>query len=226
MKISRIKYLTHRWDISVGCSGKGCAVREPCWANALSRRGRFKCSLCNSFTPHFHDERLAEPLYYKQPARIGVSFLGDLFDPAIEPWQHNLVFYVARLAYWHTFICLTKQPQNVNAEMVGAVPSNFWLGVSINTTQDLWRLEKLRGINAPRRIISAEPLLSDLGNVNLKGISWLIIGAQTRPRIQPKSEWVQALIDQADKRAIPVFVKNNMNGWIGLQKYPREVEAK
>ena len=80
MNKTSIEYLTHTWNPCVGCSGEGCAVRVNCWARAMAKRLKHRCFLCYTFSPHFHPERLEEPLHRKKSSRIGVALMGDLFD--------------------------------------------------------------------------------------------------------------------------------------------------
>ncbi len=42
------------------------------------------------------------------------------------------------------------------------------------------------------------------------GISWVIIGAQTKPTVYPKIEWVREIVEAADKAGVKVFLKDNL----------------
>ena len=136
-----------------------------------------------------------------------------------EEWRFA-VLKVVESAYWHTFLCLTKQIQNVGEERL---PENFWLGVSVNRKDELWRLNMLKNLRfkavARRVFVSFEPLMEDLGETDFKGVDWIIVGAQTSPKTQPKKEWVDNIIWQAEALGIPVFVKNNLEGY-RIQQYP------
>jgi protein gp37 len=154
-------------------------------------------------------------------AKIGVCFSGDLFDVEVKGEWRQAVLDSIRKTYWHTFICLTKQPQNIKQRLY---PQNLWIGVTVNTRNDLWRIPYLtRDLKdcIETKFVSFEPLLEDLGELNLNGIDWIIIGAQTRPDKQPEPEWVESLMLQARTYNIPMFFKNNLKGWIGkLQEFP------
>lgn len=212
MNRTKIEYLDVTWNPVVGCSGVGCAVRTKCWARAMAKRQKNRCLKHYSFVPHLHPERLYEPLNRNKPSRIGVCFMGDLFDHRVErDWQRR-VFRTIQTAYWHIFICLTKQPQHVDHLDILPNPAqrNFWVGVSVNKREDLWRIERLREANVAIRIVSFEPLYEDLGDVDLTGIDWVIMGAQTRPQLNPDAEWVESLILQARRHEAAVFLKNNL----------------
>lgn len=174
--------------------------------------------MCYDFKPHIHIERLHEPFKVKKPSVIGLNFMGDTFDKhwATEDlrWVWRGIFEMCTKASWHTFVILTKQPQNIPKGF--QFPSNVWLGVSVNCKLDLWRIDKLRETTALVKFVSFEPLQEDLGTVNLGGIGWIVIGAQTRPTVQPKSEWVTSLMLQCRERGIPIFMKRNLKGYSNL----------
>jgi protein gp37 len=145
-----------------------------------------------------------------------------LFDVEVQEEWREAVLDSIKKTYWHTFICLTKQPQNIKQRLY---PSNLWIGVTVNTQNDLWRISYLtRDLKdyVYTKFVSFEPLLEDLGELNLNGIDWIIIGAQTRPNKQPEPEWVESLMHQARAYNIPIFFKNNVKDWIGkLQEFPQ-----
>lgn len=202
MNRTGIEYLDCTWNPVVGCSGAGCAVRDHCWARKQARRQSQRCRHCADFFPHVHLERLEDPLHVKKPSLVGCCFMGDLFDPLIANANRRLVFRAMESAPWHTFLLLTKQPQNVDRSE--RYPGNLILGVSVNTQEDLWRVPCLKANYPGRKAVSFEPLLEPMGNVAplLSGIEWVIIGAQTRPSVQPKAEWVRILADQARKAGV------------------------
>jgi protein gp37 len=155
-------------------------------------------------------------LEVKKPARIGVAFMGDLFDSGFDV-VHRELFRVMAKASWHTFLVLTKQSRNMRVFFEDCVklPGNVWLGVSVNTRLDLLRIEDLKATDARVKFVSFEPLYEDLGDVDLQGIDWIVIGAQTRPDLQPRPEWVDRLALTANDAGVPVFVKNNLAELLG-----------
>lgn len=210
----------------VGCSGEKCSVRKNCWAKGQEKRRKGKCKddRCYRFVPHTHPERLNQPLHVIKPSRIGLNFCGETFDRLLA--NSYLVWFgicgMIRQASWHTFVVLTKQPQNIPEDENFPLPPNLWLGVSVNCKDDLWRIDELRKTSAVVKFVSFEPLQEDLGTVNLEGIGWIVIGAQTRPDVQPKSDWVTSLMLQCRERSIPIFMKRNLKGYSSLlHEYPR-----
>jgi len=228
MNRTGIEYLDFTWNPIVGCFGVGCAVREHCWARAMARRQKNRCKvLCYSFIPHFHEERLLEPLERKKPSRIGVCFMGDFFDTAGSDYWRARVYSVIDSAPQHTFLILTKQPELIPPRwpmrQKWILPANLWIGVSVNCRADLWRLYHLQlRDQITLRFVSFEPLYEDMGDVDLHGIGWVIIGAQTRPELQPKREWVENLLRAAAKYGIPVFMKNNLRFPNLIQEFPKD----
>jgi len=149
--------------------------------------------------------------------RIGVCFSADFWDEGFDYNDRLPVINVATKANWHWFINLTKHPERIPAYFM--FPKNWIQGVTINRKAELQRMNYLKDTHATTKFISFEPLYEDLGNIDLNGIDWIIIGAQTHPDFQPKDEWVERLIYQADNLDIPVFTKNNLPVW-NLKEYP------
>jgi len=222
MNRTKIEYLHYTWNPTVGCSGIGCAVYAECWARAMAKRQKQRCQLCYDFKPHVHLERFTEPYHLiKGGSRIGVSFMGDFYDKGIYETFREQIYNTIRACCRHTFILLTKQPKNIIYHSVW--PDNLWFGVTVNRKADLWRIDALRErVGGVIRFVSFEPLYEDMGDIDLEGIDWVIIGAQTRPNVQPDSYWVWRLRNEAQEHGIPVFLKNNLNLPYKLQEFPKD----
>lgn len=86
--------------------------------------------------------------------------------------------------------------------------SNVWLGVSVENRDALHRLDDLRAIPSMVRMVSAEPLLEDLGTVDLRGIGWWIVGCESGPGARPCGvEWLRSMRDQCAEAGVPFFLK-------------------
>jgi protein gp37 len=144
-----------------------------------------------------------------------------MWDLGFSYAQQKIVVEFAAVANWHWFINLTKQPQNIPTDFV--FPANWIQGVSICRKTDLWRIQALRETKAVLKMISFEPLYEDLGDIDLAGIGWIVIGSQTHPLIAPRSTWVFNLVGKAHDKNIPVFTKNNLSGW-SLKEYPTQLQ--
>lgn len=233
MTKSKIEYLTHVWNFYTGCRHQETGVCSlPCWAKAMAHR--FGCSFEPSFRQHIIDAPVRSKLGSR---RIGVCFTGDLFGDWINPdmefkcctklgdFQASYILksYVKSLITNcpdDQFLFLTKAPWNISAW--GPFPDNAWVGVSVTDTKSLMRavnylFTPLQTGTVKHAWLSIEPLL-DLDTSrfvyplsdSLKGISWVVIGAQTHPNIYPKIEWVHEIVEACDKAGIPVFLKNNL----------------
>jgi len=205
MNRTLIEYLDYTTNPIVGCSGVGCAVAKHCWARKTAKR-HVNCECCVSFVPHVHWERFDDFLTVKKASRIGVSFMGEIYDKEISNWVRKDYYMHMLKAPQHNFIIFTKQPQNIDDE---PLPPNLSIGVSVNRKEDLWRIDRLREIECRCRIVSFEPLYEHL-DADLTDIGWIIIGAQKRPDLQPKQEWVLALMQSARVFGAKIFLKNNL----------------
>lgn len=187
--------------------------------------------LADPFYPRIWPERFKpwELQARKKPMGIFTCDMSDLFGIGIpENWTTN-VLNVARACPQHRFYLLTKQPQNL--AKFSPFPQNVWVGASATSFKMFVdALAYLSSVKAGVKYLSLEPLLSwdrvitnDYAySVALKhafnddqllrdaGISWVIIGAQTKPYKPPQLEWVEEIVNAADKADIPVFLKNNL----------------
>ncbi len=219
MNRTKIEYIDYTWNPIVGCNGVDCAVSGACWAKKQAKRRKNVCNNCYTFTPHLHAERLAQPLTVKKPSRIGVCFMADLFDEHVPLEWIEQVFKVMQQASWHTFIVLTKHPENVFCSL--KFPKNVWFGVSVNRRRDLDRVEELKECDVAVKFVSFEPLFEELGAVDLSGVDWIIIGAQRRPTVLPNRVWVLNLEKEARRVGAKIFRKNNLSGRFSpLQEIP------
>jgi protein gp37 len=113
------------------------------------------------------------------------------------------------------FFFITKCPDNIRKW--GAFPDNAWVGVSCLNAQQVWlAIEALKEVKAKHKWLSLEPLQGDIFaptwelNRDFVGIDWAVIGGQTKPNVLPKIEWVKAIVEAADDKGIPVFLKDNL----------------
>ena len=125
------------------------------------------------------------------------------------------------LADWHTYQVLTKRSERMR-DMLGSAlrmspPSpHIWWGVSVEDRRyGLPRIEHLRQAPAAVRFLSVEPLLEDLGRLDLSGIDWVIVGGESGHGARPMdADWVRSIRDQCREARIPFFFKQ----WGGQKK--------
>jgi protein gp37 len=166
-------------------------------------------------------EKLEEPLRWKTPKRIFVNSMSDLFHPDVPSAYIERVARVMVQAPWHTFQVLTKRAERLadllnNSLSFAAAAPHIWWGVSVeNQKHGIPRIAHLQSAKAKVRFLSVEPLLEDLGQLNLKGIHWVIVGGESGHGARPMNEdWVAALKTQCARKKVPFFFKQ----WGGRQK--------
>ena len=148
----------------------------------------------------------------RKPSRIFVGSTIELFHPKTEKYLKYIFLEVKqslRETPQHTFLFLTKCPQNLPREW----PENCWVGVTATDTYMAVKgLQHLDSIKAGKKFVSFEPLLSQtcMTEASLSGIDWVIIGAQTNPYKPPEIAWVREIVEAADRAGIRVFLKDNL----------------
>jgi len=211
-----IEWTERTWNPTVGCSkiSSGCAN---CYAEAMARRLKAMGvrGYENGFKLTLLPERLEEPLRRKQPTTYFVNSMSDLFHADIPDSYLRKVFAVIRKSPRHTFQILTKRAERMAEYFQGqAPPPNAWLGVTVENHADgIPRLDYLRTVGARIRFVSAEPLLEDLGVVDLSGIHWVIVGGESGPKARPmKRDWALKIKKQCDAKQVAFFFKQ-WGGW-------------
>lgn len=154
-------------------------------------------------------QRLEWPLHQKQPLKIFVNSMSDLFHSDVPEDYIRQIFKVMRQANWHTFQILTKRPgrlRRLGKELDW--PSNVWVGVSVEDDSLTPRVNALREVPATVRFLSCEPLLGPLPSLNLEGIHWVITGGESGPAARPcDPDWVRGIRDLCIARDVAYFHK-------------------
>ena len=152
---------------------------------------------------------------------VFVNSMSDLFHDGVPDQYVTAVAKVMAAADWHTFQVLTKRAERLAGLLEGdlsfaAQCRNIWWGVSVeNRKHGLVRIEHLRRAPAAVRFLSIEPLLEDLGRLDLRGIDWVIVGGESGPGARPMSvDWVRGIRDQCRGAGVPFFFKQ----WGGVRK--------
>ncbi|NHI94932.1 MAG: DUF5131 family protein [Candidatus Lokiarchaeota archaeon] len=216
-----IEYADRSWNPLTGCNIPDCAVKQrlgSCWAQKMAWRlkGRAGYDLDDPFKPTYHVDKLQDPLRWRKPRRIDCCFMGDI--SCMEPGWIETIIELMRFTPRHRYYLLTKNPTPLRNYKF---PANAWIGTTINKRADLWRILELEQISARIRYLSIEPLYERirLHRINPK-INWIIIGAQTNPEFQPENEWIRAIIHDAEKYNIPIFMKDNLRYPSKLTEFP------
>lgn len=211
-----IEWTEHTWNPTVGCSkiSPGCAH---CYAEVMARRLKAMGvkGYENGFQLTLLPQRLGEPMERKQPTIYFVNSMSDLFHEQIPDSYIQDILSVIRRAPQHIFQILTKRAERMaDFFQKQTPPGNVWLGVTVeNREHGLPRIKQLRSISSCVRFVSAEPLLEDLGRINLAGIHWVIVGGESGPSARPmQPDWVLNIQRQCDARKIAFFFKQ-WGGW-------------
>jgi protein gp37 len=219
---SAIEWTDATWNPVRGCTkiSPGC---KHCYAETFAERFRGVKGhpYEQGFDLRLVPEKLSEPLRWRTPKMIFVNSMSDLFHDAVPEKYIEAVAKVMVAAKWHTYQVLTKRSGRLRALLsstlsFAATQPHIWWGVSVEDRQyGLPRADDLRNADASVRFLSVEPLLEDVGQLNLKGISWVIVGGESGPGARPmKKEWVVALRDQCRDARVPFFFKQ----WGGVRK--------
>lgn len=213
---SRIEWTEQTWNPTTGCTkiSPGC---KHCYAEVMARRlqamgaGGYDAG----FELTLHSGRLGQPLARKKPTVYFVNSMSDLFHEDIPDKFLNEVFGVIRATPQHTYQILTKRAERLPRYFARRkCPANVWLGVSVeDRAYGLPRIDHLRRVKANIRFLSVEPLLEDLGEINLNGIHWVIVGGESGPKARPmQPDWVDNIRQQCDEAGVAFFFKQ-WGGW-------------
>jgi protein gp37 len=215
-----IEWTNATWNPMTGCTkiSSGC---DHCYAYSIAqvktrdvylRHLPVKDTAPNRgdpFAPRFWENRLEQPLHWKEPRRIFVNSMSDVFHAHFSIQLIQRVFEVMNRADWHQFQVLTKRPERaLRLSDRLTWTENIWIGTSIEGMEVASRADYLRQIPAGVRFISAEPLLGSVGELNLEGIDWVIGGGESGPghRLCDLS-WARGLRDLCIRQGVAFFWK-------------------
>ncbi len=211
---SSIEWTDATWNPVTGCTkiGPGC---DNCYAERFAERWRGIPGhpYEQGFDLRLWPSRLDQPAAWKRPRMIFVNSMSDLFHKDVDRSHIDRVFDAMENADWHVFQVLTKRSSLMRDYLrrryeCGAVPRHIWLGVSVEDALRAKRIEHLRQINSEARFISFEPLLGPVGEIDLSGIAWAIVGGESGPRARPMDAvWATEIRDQCDREGVAFFFK-------------------
>lgn len=211
---TQIEWTDATWNPVTGCTkiSRGC---DHCYAERFSER--FRGVVGHPFEHGFdltlRPERIRQPLGWRRPRMIFVNSMSDLFHKEIPTSFVDEVFDTMEQATWHTFQVLTKRSSLMRDYLRTRYrerrpPAHIWCGVTVEDAQCRSRIEHLREATAAIRFLSVEPMLGDIGPVNLSGIDWVICGGESGPRARPiDPAWVRSLRDQCLSQGVAFFFK-------------------
>jgi len=219
---SHIEWTDATWNPVRGCTkiSPGC---KHCYAETFAERFRGVKGhpYEQGFDLRLVPEKLVEPFSWRSPKLVFVNSMSDLFQAGVPDEYAKAVAQVTVTANWHTYQVLTKRSETLRHALrtkleFAADSEHIWWGVSVEDRKyGLPRIDHLRHTPARVRFLSIEPLLEDLGEINLSGIHWVIVGGESGPGARPmKRAWVISIRDQCRNQHVPFFFKQ----WGGVRK--------
>ena len=210
MAETKIEWTDKTWNPVTGCTKKseGCAH---CYAEVMARslKGMGQQKYQNAFQLTIHPDDLDEPLRWRGSHNIFVCSMSDLFHEEVSFHFIDQVMETIRKTPQHRYQILTKRAERMQEYFTThEVPANAWLGVTVEVQRTKFRIDCLRSLNASIRFLSCEPLLEDLGEINLEGIDWVIVGGESGVKARPMQEdWVLNIKQQTQKQNAAFFFK-------------------
>jgi protein gp37 len=219
---SKIEWTDATWNPVRGCTkiSPGCAH---CYAETFAERFRGVPGhpYEQGFDLRLVPEKLTDPITWSKPQMVFVNSMSDLFHKDVPDDYIELVAQVMAAADWHIYQVLTKRSERLRELLktrlrFAAELSHIWWGVSVeNRKHGLSRIDHLREGASTMAFLSIEPLLEDIGTIDLRGIDWVIVGGESGAGARPmKEEWVTNIQRQCRDARVPFFFKQ----WGGVRK--------
>jgi protein gp37 len=217
-----IEWTDATWNPVRGCTkiSPGC---KHCYAETFAERFRGVPGhpYEQGFDLRLVPEKLPEPLKWPNAKTVFVNSMSDLFHEGVPDAYIERVVKVMLKADWHTYQVLSKRADRMRDLLrsklaFAADHGHIWWGVSVEDRKyGLPRVDALREAPAALRFLSVEPLLEDLGEIDLRGIHWVIVGGESGLGARPmKEEWVIRIREQCAAAGVPFFFKQ----WGGVRK--------
>ena len=214
---TKIEWTGTSWNAITGCSKISIGCRY-CYAermaNRLQKMGQKKYK--HGFKVALHYNELETPLKWKKSQVIFVNSMSDLFHKDVPDEFILKMFETMKKAHWHTFQILTKRSERL-VSMVNKLPwpDNIWMGVTVENSDNVYRLTDLGKVPSYIRFVSMEPLLGPIHRFPYDKVDWVIIGGESGPHARPiEKSWVLEIRNQCIKNYIPFFFKQ----WGGFNK--------
>lgn len=207
-----IEWTNATWNWATGCTkiSPGC---DNCYMYRLyprlkaMRNARYK-ALPNVIT--VHEDLLELPLRWKESRMIFTCSMSDFFHERISDEQRDRAIYTVRKTPQHAYQILTKRSYIMKryGDRISGFPDNVWLGVSVEDARFKFRMEHLRQADAGTKFLSIEPLIGDVGKLDLEGIDWVIAGGESGPNHRPLNlDWARGIRDQCVDQGVAFFFK-------------------
>ena len=216
---SAIAWTDHTFNPYWGCS-KASSECEHCYAEKFAKRTGHDCFGPGKPRRFFGESHWREPLKWNAAAaesgvraRVFCGSMCDIFEcnDSLDVHRARVMSLIAATPALD-WLLLSKRPANAAFMLPPTFredsPRNLWLGTTIGCRASLPRLDDLRRLPAILRFLSCEPLLEDLGPIDLTGIGWVIVGGESGPNCRPmEDDWARDIRDQCAAAGVPFFFK-------------------
>ena len=210
MKTTKIEWTDKTWNPITGCTKKSIGCIH-CYAEIMARRLKAMKieKYRNGFDLTLHEDELEKPLQWKKSHNIFVCSMSDIFHEKVPFKFVDKIMKIISLTPQHRYQILTKRSKRMSEYFQKRnIPQNVWLGVTVECQLSKSRIDDLRQLKATVKFLSCEPLVEDLGIINLNGIDWIIVGGESGSKARPmKPEWVVNIKQQVDKQNAAFFFK-------------------
>lgn len=212
MQTSIIGWTDVTWNPVFGCSrvSEGC---RHCYAETIALKFGQSQKPWTAQNAHenivMKPHKLREPYKLKEPSRVFVNSMSDCYHPLVPDAYLTQIFAVMNDLPQHTFQILTKRPERA-AAWRGPWAPHIWQGTSVENRKAKTRIGLLRQCQAHVRFLSCEPLLEDLGDLDLSGIHWVIVGGESGRDYRPMDHaWARKVRDQCVEQGVAFFFKQS-----------------
>lgn len=210
MKATKIEWTDKTWNPITGCSKKSTGCLH-CYAEVMSRRLKAMGldKYAKGFEVTLHEECISEPLNWKKGHNIFVCSMSDIFHEDVPFDFVDKMFDVIKATPHHRYQILTKRAERLAEYFLSRdIPENVWLGVTVEAKSSKFRIDMIRDLDASVKFLSCEPLVEDLGELDLTGIDWVIVGGESGPKARPmQEEWIINIRKQVEEQESKFFFK-------------------
>lgn len=227
MALTTIEWTESTWNPVTGCTKISAGCRH-CYAERMAVRlqAMGQPNYRNGFRPTVHEHTLDLPLRWNKPQSVFVNSMSDLFHEDVPVEFVLKIYEVMRRADWHRFQILTKRSDRLRKlDPILPWSPNVWMGVTVESSEYVSRIDDLRATHASVKFLSLEPLLGPMPEMNLTGIDWVIAGGESGIGARPvEAAWLLDIRDQCIASGVPFFFKQ----WGGVNKKRagRELDGK
>lgn len=210
MTATKIEWTEATWNPTIGCT-KITAGCKNCYAETMARRLQAMGvkGYENGFDFKVLPDRFSQPSTIKKPTNFFVNSMSDLFHEKMHFEYIDKIFETIKNTPQHCYQILTKREQKLKRYFEKRpIPSNVWLGVTVENKNVKNRIDVLKTINVPIRFLSIEPLIGDVGELDLSGIHWVIVGGESGQNARPMNpDWPKNIQKQCKEQNVAFFFK-------------------